>query len=77
MHPVLSIVIPTKNRQKYCLATIKQVLNLRLEGIEIVVQDNSDENLLQKQIECFHAPNVVYNYTSDILSFVDNFTKAL
>jgi len=77
MYPVLSVVIPTKNRQKYCFAAVKQILSLQLDGIEIVVQDNSDENLLQKQIESFHAPNIRYNYTSEILSFVDNFSNAL
>lgn len=77
MHPILSIVVPTKNRQKYCLATVKQILNLRLDNIEIIIQDNSDENLLQSYIKCLHASNIIYNYTSDVLSFVDNFTKAL
>ena len=77
MRPILSIVIPTKNRQKYCLATIEQILKLQLEKVEIVVQDNSDENLLQKQVEEYHASNILYNYTPETLSFVDNFTKAL
>lgn len=77
MRPILSIVIPTKNRQKYCLATIEQILKLQLEKVEIVVQDNSDENLLQKQVKEYQASNILYNYTPETLSFVDNFTKAM
>lgn len=77
MGKLLSIIIPTKNRQKYCLAAVKQILSLRNEDIEICIQDNSDNNQLQEQIGQLHRSDVVYNYHPGVLSFVDNFSEAV
>ena len=75
---VLSIVIPTKNRQKYCIGAVKQILSLNLKNIEICIQDNSDTAELK---EIFtkkeYKDIVVYNYLPGILSFVDNFSHAV
>lgn len=74
---VLSVVIPTKNRQKYCLAAIKQILSLQLNGIEICVQDNSDTDVLRSDISLLGCDDIIYNYHQGILSFVDNFSEAV
>lgn len=74
---IISIIIPTKNRQKYCLAAIKQILDLSIDGVEICVQDNSDTNCLKGAIAEFANENIVYNYHSGTLSFVDNFSEAV
>lgn len=73
----LSIIIPTKNRQKYCLCAIKQILNLNLSNYEICIQDNSDSDILKEQISALHQDNIIYNYHKGILSFVDNFSEAV
>lgn len=77
MGKILSIIIPTKNRQKYCLAAVKQIVSLKSKDIEICIQDNSDDNLLQEQIEQLCCSDIVYNYHSGVLSFVDNFSEAV
>ena len=44
---ILSICIPTRNRQSYCLSAVKHMLANNGEDFEVVVADNSDsrENL--------------------------------
>lgn len=74
---LLSIIIPTRNRQKYCKFAVKQILQHNWEDIEVCVQDNSEDNSLGAWFESLNAPNVVYNYHPGILSFVDNFSEAV
>lgn len=77
MSYLLSIIIPTKNRQKYCLAAVKQILTLGRTEIQICVQDNSDDNSLEKQLCELKSTNIVYNFHPGELSFVDNFSEAV
>lgn len=77
MEYLLSIIIPTKNRQKYCLAAVKQVLSLKSPKIQIVVQDNSDSSILGEEIKKFETEQVQYHYESKTLSFTDNFSEAI
>lgn len=73
----LSVIIPTKNRQKYCIAAIEQILQLNLQDIEIIVQDNSEDDSLRNNIANLCASNIIYNYHPGTLSFVDNFSEPL
>ena len=77
MNQILSIIIPTKNRQKYCLAAIRQIMSLNLSGTEICIQDNSDTDELRNDILSLSSENIVYNYHDGVLSFVDNFSEAV
>ncbi|MEG0701045.1 MAG: glycosyltransferase, partial [Muribaculaceae bacterium] len=74
---LLSIAIPTKNRQQYCIAAVEQILSLNLIQTEIIIQDNSDDTSLSTKLKERKLKNVVYNYNNEILSFVDNFSKAI
>lgn len=74
---LLSIIIPTKNRQYYCLNSVKQILACYGDEIEIVIQDNSDEPILEKEIRELDRNNIIYHYQGGILSFVDNFDMAI
>ena len=81
MSYLLSIIIPTRNRTYYCLEAVKEILEvcniLKTKQIEIVIQDNSDTDSLKESILALNADNIKYNYTSKILSFVDNFSEAV
>jgi glycosyltransferase involved in cell wall biosynthesis len=44
MKPIISIVIPTKDRCYYLKKTVRMILSYRLNSIEIIIQDNSDDN---------------------------------
>lgn len=76
--PLLSIIIPTKNRQHTCLYAIESALMLNREDVEIVVQDCSDTDVLKKQItEKFQTPrNLHYYYSSDSPSMTENWNRA-
>lgn len=75
---LLSIVIPTRNREYYANAAIRQVLSVSSDDVQVVVQDNSDNDQLEKLlVDILDKENVVYNHTRTVLSFVDNFDQAL
>lgn len=73
----LSIIIPTKNRQKYCIAAVQQIMQLNLKDIEIIIQDNSDDDSLNEYIQKLDSNEIIYNYHPGILSFVDNFSEPI
>ena len=51
MQYLLSIVIPTRNRQKYALQSVQQIYDVTDDAVQIVVQDNSDDNSLSAMLE--------------------------
>lgn len=77
MSKLLSIIIPTRNRQVYCLDSVKSILNDIDEHCEIIIQDNSSDDSLQNMLSVLNCERIVYNYTELPLSFIDNFEKAL
>lgn len=75
---IISIVIPTKNRQEYAIKTVKQVLLSPEPDIQVVIQDNSDDNKLERMLEpLMYDKRLKYNYCPGVLSFVDNFGIAV
>ena len=78
MQPLLSIVIPTKNRQRFCLSAVKSILAINDERIQIVVQDNSDVEILQEQLPSGYSESrLKYKYHKGAISFVHNFNLAI
>ncbi len=76
--PLVSIIIPTKNRQEFCLQCIRHIVSLNLNDIEIIVQDNSDTRSLRSLLDTSNLLKyTIYEYCGKILSFVDNFSKAV
>ncbi len=73
----LSIIIPTRNRQEYCLFTIKQILSHNWDNVEICIQDNSNDNSLEEEILSMGCDSIIYNYHPGELSFVANFNEAV
>jgi glycosyltransferase involved in cell wall biosynthesis len=79
MNPLLSIVIPTKDRY----STLFPVLNALLKYIdgsdyEIVVQDNSPDNIIaQNSIHDINDSRIKYYYSSLLLSVSDNSSLAI
>ncbi|MUG31583.1 glycosyltransferase family 2 protein [Psychrobacter sanguinis] len=76
--PLLSIVIPTKNRQKYCLSAVNSILAIQSDKVQIVIQDNSDNSTLEEMLPDLNNSNKLkYNYSQDPVSFVENFNNAI
>lgn len=75
---LLSIIVPTRNRQKYAISAITSILNIPAPDLELVVQDNSDSRELEDYIRNnISDTRLRYNYTSTPLSFIDNFDVAV
>jgi len=78
MQPILSIIIPTRNRGIYCIEAIKSILSIPDLDFELVVQDNSDNSLLKDLVEKNISDNrLLYFYSPQPLSSIDNFNIAL
>jgi glycosyltransferase involved in cell wall biosynthesis len=77
--PLLSIIIPTRNRQKYAISAITSILNnISAPDLELVVHDNSDSRDLEDYIRSsIKDTRLRYNYTSAPSSMVDNWNTAV
>lgn len=74
---LLSIIIPTKNRQFYCKKAVNQILNTVSTKVQVIVQDNSDDESLRSYFDELADERIFYNYHPGTLSFVDNFSEAV
>lgn len=78
MNPLLSILIPTKNRSSYCIHAIEMILSYAYQNFELIIQDNSDDFTLKNYIEQRECDNrLVYRYTPPPFSSIDNFNAVL
>lgn len=75
---LLSIVIPTKNRQNYAYKAVMQILGIKDDRLQVIVQDNSENNDLKELLsELRNDTRLIFNHTSGLISFVDNFNYAV
>jgi glycosyltransferase involved in cell wall biosynthesis len=75
---LLSIVVPTKNRAIYALATLKQVLSIQHDNLQLVIQDNSEDTVLKELVADFrNDKRLKYNHTEGNVSFSKNFEIAV
>lgn len=78
MKPLLSIVIPTKDRYEYLIQLIELIESFKSDDIEIVIQDNTKEN---KDILSFvHkrlSENFRYSHVSEQLTISENSDRAI
>lgn len=75
---LISILIATKNRQRYCLSAVESILSISSDEIEVVIQDNSDERNLASMLGRFlDDDRLVYRYTPPPFSSIDNFNAAI
>lgn len=75
--PLLSIVIPTRNRQYCAESAIKGILSIESNDFELIVQDNSDSEELRASVDTYKNDcRLRYYYSADTLPTVDNFSLA-
>ncbi|MEK5418896.1 glycosyltransferase family 2 protein [Paenibacillus sp. FSL L8-0708] len=75
---LLSIVIPTRNRQYYAFKCVEQILQIKDSRLQVIIQDNSDDVGLEEQLHRLNDnARIKYNYCKGDLSFVDNFSIAV
>lgn len=71
--PLLSIVVPTKNRYYYLYFLIELISSFKSDEVEMVIQDNSDDNSeFLNTIDLEKNPFIRYFYDSKHLSQSEN-----
>lgn len=74
---LLSIAIPTKNRQIYLINLVDELLRSPRWDFEIVIQDNSDDDQLAAYVAGLNDTRVRYTYFGEWISVVDNCDAAI
>ena len=75
--PLLSIIVPTRNRANYALNTIGVAL-AHCDDAEVVVSDNSDNDALRSLLQTHvDSGRVLYQHSTEKLDIVANFERAL
>ena len=78
MQYLLTVVIATKNRQFYCIETIKSILSIdKNKTIQIAISDNSDTDEIQKYVNTAKDSRIKYTYNNGPITNTDNFNMAL
>lgn len=76
--PLLSVVIPTRNRPRYLLSTVRSILRWESDEFELIVHDNSNtpdlHDIVAKEFSDFRLR---YFYTPTPLNFCETFERAV
>lgn len=76
---LLSIIIPTKNREYYCIKTLEHIIKVigNRSDIQVLIQDNSTSSILSDYMENLRNDYLKYFHIQESISFVDNFHLAV
>ncbi len=76
--PLLSIVIPSKNRAVYALSAVKNILSIKDPLLEVLIHDNSDDDRLRQLLnEHISDSRLRYYFDTTEMPIVANFEKAM
>lgn len=76
--PLLSIIIPTKNRYSCLKEVINCLLTFKNNNVEFVIQDNTPDNeVFLRFINNINDDRFKYFYTKENLAIIDNSDKAI
>lgn len=77
MSPVMSILVPTRNRSQYAVSCVRMLLRTVGPDVEVVVSDNSTDELTVDGIAALGTdPRLVYVRSREKLTVHENFTRA-
>ena len=77
LHPMLSVVIPTRERAATLEYTLRSALNQTTTSYEIIVSDNASQDRTAEVVAGFSDPRVRYVRADHRLSMCDNWEFAL
>lgn len=76
--PLLSVVVPTKNRYLYLKELIKLIKSFNNPDLELVIQDNSNDNTeIMNFLEEEKNDGVKYFYSNDPIPATENADRAI
>ena len=76
-NPVISLIIPTRERADTLKHTLQSALNQSSTDYEIVVCDNNSQDDTKQVVKGFADSRIIYLNTGKRLSMVDNWNYAL
>jgi len=77
MEPLVSILIPTYNRSHLIKRTISSALSQTYQNIELIISDNSENNLTQKVITDINCSKIKYMKNEQNIGPILNWRKSL
>lgn len=77
MEPLVSILIPTRNRPNLIVKAVKSALSQTYQSIEVIVTDNSDNDESAKLIASIHDHRIRYAKNEKNIGPIVNWRKAL
>lgn len=76
--PLLSIVIPTKDRYQYLKPLLVLINSFESDDVEVVIQDNTEKNdEILDYLSKVKIPNIVYNHIPNQIPISLNCDKAI
>jgi glycosyltransferase involved in cell wall biosynthesis len=76
--PLLTIVIPTRNRLDYLRSSIRSVLAIPYAHLQLVVEDNSDSNSAETWInENISDERLLYHHSLQPVPMVENYERGM
>lgn len=75
--PLLSVVVPTRNRQDCAISLARSLSASTAHSFELVFHDNSDDASLGEAVAALGDPRIRYIHSSDQLNMHENFTRAI
>ena len=74
---LLSIVIPTRGREYYCIEAIKDILSYERDDFELVICDNSDTDQIEEYLNEHPDGRVIYQHIRGRINSVINMDTAM
>jgi len=76
--PLLSIVVPTRNRSEYAASCVRSLLRIRSPDLEVIIRDNSAMGTLRTLLEPYARDvRLRYFHQAEATSVVDNCNQAV
>jgi len=76
--PLLSVIIPTRNRVNYAKSAIQAILRISSDDLQLVVEDNSDTTELADWVNNrFDDERLIYHYSDIPISMSENYERAM
>ncbi len=75
--PLVSVIIPTRNRKKLLRDAVQSVLNQTYHNIQIIVHDNNSKDGTEEMISGLKDSRLEYYKVTTDLSMTDNWSRAL
>jgi len=75
--PLLSVLVPTRERSDTLFYTLKTLVSQDYDNLEIIVSDNASQDNTQEVVESFNDPRVVYCQTGKRLGMSQNWEFGL